>query len=103
MWLRHKLEELNQLSATNARVEAVAIKLVVQNDNMRKVTIYPTNSLDISVEYIEGVTEPSGTRKVTAITFNHDQILIDFDNGDFRRFNGFRGILDEHDETKTTK
>jgi hypothetical protein len=70
---------------------------------MLKVTIYPTDSLDVVAEYIEGVTEVGGTRKVKKIQGYARGIDIEFENGEHREFNGFRYIIDGINEQETTK
>lgn len=69
---------------------------------MRKITIFDGPG-GATVEYIEGVTEPGGSRKPVQITYHETDVLIDFDNKDFKRFSGFRSIVDEHHERKEGK
>lgn len=69
---------------------------------MLKVTIYPTDSLDVTAEYIEGVTEAGGTRKVQYI-YAGDSIDVVFENQERRRFVGFRYILETINDPETTE
>lgn len=72
---------------------------------MRKVTIYdgPGGS---EVSYIEGVTEPGGVRKVkniSSIGAGVMTVVILFGNGERKDFCGFRCIVDEINDPKTTE
>lgn len=69
---------------------------------MLKVTIYD-GPMGMETSYIEGVTEPGGTRKVRQIMTQGDTHLVIFDNGEEKRFNGFRSILDTINDPERTE
>lgn len=62
---------------------------------MLKVTIYDGPG-GTEVSYIEGVTEPGGKRRVMkyGIRYQGHKVVIAFEEGNRKVFNGFRYIVD---------
>lgn len=70
---------------------------------MLKVTLYLNDKLDFFVEYMEGLVEPGGSRKVRAIESNDSWVCINFTNEETKEFQGFRFIIDTINEKPIQK